>query len=191
MNPMIPYTTARRDDSGVNNVTLGIWLFLASEVMLFGALFSCYALIRTAATTWPHGSDVLNLTIGGINTAILLGLTVAAFRARRGDVRKARLMFGLASLLAIAFLALKSVEYSSEISHGLVPATNTFMATYFTFTGVHALHVIGGVIANVWVMLGAGRVGDEMTRGRVRAVSLYWMFVDVIWWLIFLLLYVI
>ena len=186
---MIPYTTARRADSGVNNVTLGIWLFLASEVMLFGALFSCYALIRTAATTWPRGSDVLNLTIGGINTAILLALTVAAFRARHRDVRIARTLFAVASLLAIAFLVLKGVEYRAEISHGLVPATNTFMATYFTFTGIHALHVAGGIIANVWVMLGVGRVDDDMTRGRVRAVSLYWMFVDVVWWLIFLLLY--
>ena len=187
---MIPYTTARRDDSGVNNVTLGIWLFLASEVMLFGALFSCYALIRTAATTWPRGSQVLNLTIGGINTAILLALTFAAFRARHRDLRTARPLFGLASMLAIAFLVLKGIEYSSEISHGLVPATSTFMATYFTFTGVHALHVVGGLIANVWVMLGVGRIDDEMTRGRVRAVSLYWMFVDVIWWIIFGLIYV-
>ena len=187
---MIPYTTARRADSGVNNVTLGIWLFLASEVMLFGALFSCYALIRTAASTWPRGSDVLNLTIGAVNTAILLALTAAAFRARHRDVRKARALFGLASLLAVAFLALKGVEYSSEISHGLTPATSTFMATYFTFTGVHALHVIGGIIANAWVMFGVGRVGDDMTAGRVRAVSLYWLFVDVIWWLIFGLLYV-
>lgn len=187
---MIPYTTARRADSGVNNVTLGIWLFLASEVMLFGSLFSCYALIRTAATTWPRGPDVLNLTIGGINAAILLALAVAAFRARRRDVRAARALFGLASLLAIAFLALLGVEYSSEISRGLVPATNTFMATYFTFTGVHALHVVGGLVANAWVMLGAGRVEDDMTRGRVRAVSLYWMFVNVVGWLIFGLIYV-
>ena len=186
----IPYTTARRDDSGVNNVTLGIWLFLASEVMLFGALFSCYALIRTAAPTWPRGSEVLNLTIGGVNTAILLALTFAAFKARHRDVRAARVLFAVASLLAIAFLALKGVEYRSEISHGLVPATNTFMATYFTFTGVHALHVIAGIVANMWVMLGVGRVDDELTRGRVRAVSLYWMFVDVIWWLIFGLIYV-
>jgi heme/copper-type cytochrome/quinol oxidase subunit 3 len=187
---VIPYTTTPRQDSGVSNVTLGIWLFLASEVMLFGALFSCYALIRMAATTWPHGSDVLNLTIGGINTAILLGLTVVAFRARRGDVRKARMLFGIASLLATAFLVIKGLEYRTEISHGLLPATNTFMATYFTFTGVHALHVIGGLIANIWVIFGVGRVGDDLSAARIRNVSLYWMFVDVIWWLIFGALYV-
>ena len=65
---MIPYTIERRADTGVNNVTLGIWLLLASEAMLFGALFSAYALLRTAATSWPDGRVVLNLPLGAANT---------------------------------------------------------------------------------------------------------------------------
>ena len=65
---MIPYTVERRADTGVTNVTMGIWLFLASEVMLFGALFSSYALLRTAAPAWPHGREVLNLQLGLANT---------------------------------------------------------------------------------------------------------------------------
>jgi cytochrome c oxidase subunit 3 len=67
---MIPYTVERRVDTGVTNVTLGVWLFLASEVMLFGALFSAYALLRVSAVAWPHGRDVLSVDAGFINTAV-------------------------------------------------------------------------------------------------------------------------
>ena len=75
-----------------------------------------------------------------------------------------------------------------EIRAGLVPSTNTFLAIYFTLTGLHALHVIAGLIANAWVI--AGRAGDAMLLNRARLLSLYWAFVDVIWIVIFLVLYV-
>ncbi len=68
----IPYTVAERPDTGLNNVKLGIWLFLASEVMLFGGLFSTYILLRVGATEWPVGSTLLNVPIGTFNTAILI-----------------------------------------------------------------------------------------------------------------------
>src|SRR5436190_21041740 len=102
---MIPYTTAQRDDSGVNNVTLGIWLFLASEVMLFGALFSCYALLRTAATSWPIGSHVLSLPLGSINTVILFAMTMTIWRGQNGDSRRRSRSLMIGSALALAFLA--------------------------------------------------------------------------------------
>ena len=98
-------------------------------------------------------------------------------------------MLMIGSILAIVFLAIKGVEYSGEISRGLVPSTSTFMAMYFTLTGVHAVHVIGGLIANAWAIAGARHVGDAMTSGRVRALSLYWAFVDVVWMIIFVLMY--
>jgi len=186
---VIPYTTDRRADTGVTNVTLGIWLFLASEVMLFGALFSAYALLRASAPSWPSGRDVLNLPIGATNTAVLILMTAAVWRGRGATIEGVRRWLVLGSLLALIFLGLKSIEYSAEIRHGVVPAVNTFVAMYYTLTGLHALHVIGGLIANLWVMAGARAVGDSMTAGRVHALSLYWMFVDVVWLVIFALLY--
>ena len=149
---MIPYTIERRPDTGVTNVTMGVWLFLASEVMLFGALFSAYTLLRVSAPQWPHGSELLDRTIGAANTVILLAAAAAVWRARASR-RPALLM--VATILAVLFLSLKSIEYHAELARGLRPAVSTFLATYYTLTGFHAAHVAGGIIANLWIIAGA------------------------------------
>ncbi len=186
---MIPYTTERRADTGVSNVTLGIWLFLASEVMLFGALFSSYALLRVAAADWPSGRDALDLWSGLRNTAILLLSTAFIWRARAASSGPARvaLLIGVAG--SILFLVSKNWEWQHEIAAGLLPSTSTFWAMYYTMTGLHAAHVAGGLVANVWVLLGLGRVSEAMTAGRLRALALYWGFVDVVWLVIFGVVY--
>lgn len=186
---MIPYTVDRRADTGVTNVTLGIWLFLASEVMLFGALFSSYALLRIAAPDWPSGRDVLSTAYGAINTLLLVGASVLIWRARQQSPGAAARTLAVATAPAAMFLIVKGLEYSGEISQGLVPSSSTFLAMYFTLTGFHAAHVIGGVIANLWVLSGSRRVAERLTSGRVHALSLYWVFVDLVWLIIFPLMY--
>jgi len=187
---MIPYTAERRADTGVTNVTMGIWLFLASEVMLFGAFFSAYALLRFSAVEWPAGPTLLDINYGLANTLVLIVMTVVAWQARRGSPAAARKQLLLASGLALVFLVIKAVEWSGEIDRGLVPSSNTFLATYFTLTGLHALHVAAGLVANLWAYAGAQKAGEAMTRGRVEALSLYWAFVDVVWLLILVFVYV-
>lgn len=186
---IIPYTVDRRPDTGVTNVTMGIWLFLASEVMLFGALFSSYALLRVAAPDWPRGADVLSPALGAINTVLLIAMTALAWRATRAAGGRARRLVALSSLFAAGFLAVKGYEYSSEIALGLVPSVSTFLATYYVLTGLHALHVVCGLVANAWMLAGAGRAGEAMTAGRLRATALYWTFVDVVWLAIYVLMY--
>ena len=186
---IVPYTTERRLDTGMTNVTLGMWLFIASEVMLFGALFSAYALLRVSATDWPSGRHTLNLTFGLVNTLILLQVTASAWRARRSSAVAARRWLAIGTVCALAFLGVKSWEYARELSAGLRPATNTFLAMYFTLTGLHALHVIAGVVANAWAFAGVSRVSDAMTAGRARSLALYWVFVDIVWLIIFGLMY--
>jgi heme/copper-type cytochrome/quinol oxidase subunit 3 len=187
---MIPYTVERRADTGVTNVTMGIWLFLASEVMLFGALFSAYALLRVSATSWPRGIDTLSWGLALLNTAIL-ALAFAVLRWRTANARLTRVALLISSSLACAFLTLKSFEYQRELSAGIRPATSTFFAMYFTLTGVHALHVIAGVLANFWAAAGATKVGDAMTAGRVHALRLYWAFVDIVWLTILVFVYLV
>jgi heme/copper-type cytochrome/quinol oxidase subunit 3 len=184
---VIPYTLDSRSDTGVSNTTLGIWLFIASEVMLFGALFSAYALLRVSAETWPHGRATLNLPLGALNTAILLGLTATMWSARTRPLAPARRRVVAATVLAMTFLIVKALEYRGEIALGMLPSVSTFLATYFTLTGLHAAHVIGGAIANAWVL--AGRAGEAMTMNRMRLLSLYWTLVDGVWIVIFLLVY--
>lgn len=186
---IIPYTTERRADTGVTNVTLGMWLFIASEVMLFGALFSAYALLRASADAWPSGRQILSLPIGMTNTIVMIVVTTLAWRARGAAPAAARRLIVLGSVLALVFLGLKSVEYAREIATGLVPRTSTFLAMYFTLTGLHALHVVAGIAANGWAIAGAARIGAAQMAGRIRALSLYWVFVDMIWLIIFGLMY--
>src|SRR5580765_1327027 len=188
---MIPYTIERRADTGVTNVTLGIWLFLASEVMLFGALFSAYALLRFSAPEWPAGLTLLDLNFGLTNTLVLIIMTILCWQARRAPLPAARRLLLVASGLALTFLSIKAVEYRGEIGKGMVPSVNTFLATYFTLTGLHALHVLGGLVANLWAYAGATRVAEGMTRGRLHALALYWAFVDIVWLLILVFVYVV
>lgn len=185
----IPYTTEPRADTGVSNVTMGFWLFIASEVMLFGALFSSYALLRVSAEDWPVGREVLHLGLGSINTMVLVWVLVLMSRTRRARVGHYRPLVLAASALALVFLAMKGFEYRTEWVEGVRPATNTFFAMYFTLTGLHALHVVGGLIANMWILAGASSVGEAMTRGRLQAVTRYWAFVDLVWLTIFVGLY--
>lgn len=186
---MIPYTIERRPDTGVTNVTLGMWLFIASEVMLFGALFSAYALLRANASAWPLGRAVLNLPIGSINTVVLLTMTALVWRTRSASVSSGRRLLLAGTALAALFLALKGFEYRAEFLHGWRPSTDTFFATYFTLTGLHAVHVLVGAVANLWAVAGAAAVGDAMAMGRFRSLALYWAFVDVVWLVMFVLFY--
>jgi heme/copper-type cytochrome/quinol oxidase subunit 3 len=188
---MIPYTIEARPETGVTNVTLGIWLFLASEVMLFGAFFSAYALLRFSAPEWPDALSLLDFNYAAVNTLVLVVMTIVSWQARRAPIAAARRLLLVAAALALAFLAIKAVEYGGEIRRGLVPSINTFLATYFTLTGLHALHVAGGLVANLWTLAGAGKVPQPLTRGRLHALALYWGFVDIVWLLILVFVYVV
>jgi heme/copper-type cytochrome/quinol oxidase subunit 3 len=148
----IPYTTETRPDTGLTNPKLGIWLFLASEVMLFGSLFSSYALLRSGAATWPRQSDVLSVPLATLNTLVLIASSVtmvlawASLKSKR--IERYRLFMGLTLAAGAIFLVVKAIEYNEKFSHHLYPATNNFLGLYFTLTGLHAVHVIVGMIVN-------------------------------------------
>src|SRR5256885_5556292 len=116
----IPYTVEERPDSGLANGKLGIWLFLASEVMLFGALFSTYIILRVGSVEWPHGE--LNVWLGMINTFILIGSSVTMVMAwaslKMNDWGKHRLYLIGTFLLAAAVLVNKYFEYAHHIPKG-------------------------------------------------------------------------
>jgi heme/copper-type cytochrome/quinol oxidase subunit 3 len=192
----IPFTTEVRPDTGLTNPKLGIWLFLASEVMLFGALFSSYALLRMGAETWPHQRTVVNVPLATLNTVILISSSVtmvlawAALKTQRLD--RFRLFLGLTLLAGVGFLVVKSFEYSEKFEHGLYPSTNNFLGLYFTMTGLHAIHVIGGMIVNAF-LLGPGtrmwRTDPERFTNRVEVAGIYWHFVDLVWIFLFPVFY--
>ncbi len=192
----ISYTATVRPDTGLTNVRLGMWLFLASAVMLFGGLFSAYVLLRMGASEWPVGRMVLSFPLGLANTGVLLAssftMAMAGRSLRQKDVAQYWLFMGFTVLLALAFLFIKAFEWGDKLEHGMWPSTSTFLALYFTLTGVHALHVIGGFAANAY-LLASGftmwRREPERLTGRVAAAGLYWQFVDVVWICLFVTLY--
>ena len=141
------------------------------------------------AADWPAAGTVLNLTLGSANTVLLLVLTGIAIRVGRARPSASRGHLLVMSAIAIVFLAIKALEYRGEWSLGQVPSTSTFMAMYYTLTGVHALHVVGGILANLWVMAGIGSVSETMTAGRLKALTRYWVLVDLVWLAIFVGLY--
>lgn len=193
---LLPYTTAVRPDTGLTNPKLGIWLFLASEAMLFGSLFSVYALLRSGAPSWPDQSAVLSVSLATINTIILISSSVtmvlawASLKVR--DLARFRVFLESTLLLGGGFLIVKVVEYSDKFSHGLFPATNNFLALYVTLTGLHAFHVIGGMVVNAYLIGPGARLWhsepDRFTN-RVEVAGLYWHFVDLVWIFLFPVLY--
>src|SRR5206468_12188173 len=131
----IPYTVQVRRDTGLTNGKIGIWLFLASEVMLFGALFASYILIRTGSQSWPRGDTILNVPLATLNTFVLISSSVTMVRAwaslMRGRFRTFRIYMGGTILLGFVLLVVKLFECSQKFESGLFPSSNNFLAVYF------------------------------------------------------------
>lgn len=273
---LMPYIVEERKDTGLFNAKLGIWLFLSSEVMLFGALFSSYVLLRTGGGAhWPHGSSILNVPIGAFNTAVLIASSVTMVFSwaalKENNLKKFKLNLALTILCAFTFLFVKAYEYGQKFGeehihpavflnaysflwtsyvnsllhsgwgtkiisgastlalgflifkkfktalkficgglflsfvlmtifefgsrtshHYYPPSHNTFMAIYFTLTGLHALHVIGGIIVNGY-LLGPGnklwQTDPQRFTNRIEIAGIYWHFVDLVWIFLFPVLY--
>jgi heme/copper-type cytochrome/quinol oxidase subunit 3 len=190
----IPYTVEPRPDSGLANGKLGIWLFLASEVMLFGALFSTYILLRVGAAEWPHGE--LSIKLGAINTVILICSSVTMVMSwaslKLNNFSKGRLYLLITIVLAAVFLVNKYFEYADHFARGEGPWHNTFLAIYFTLTGLHGLHIIGGIVVMLYLLgPGAGlwKKKPEQYVNRIEYTGLYWHFVDLVWIFLFPVLY--
>jgi heme/copper-type cytochrome/quinol oxidase subunit 3 len=170
---------------------IAIWWFLASEIMVFGGLMGSYIVFRLGSEGWGGDSAHLSIPIAALNTLVLLtsSLTMvqAHAAAERGNRRALATQLGLTILLGLAFLGIKALEYTGEIRAGFTPWAGIFWSFYYTMTGLHALHVLGGVVVNA-VMLGTVP-GDAARRHRVELAGLYWHFVDVVWIFLFPLVY--
>ena len=196
MDIEIPYTVETRPDTGLTNPKLGIWLFLASEVMLFGGLFSSYVLLRSGAESWPEQASIVNIPLATLNTAVLISSSVTMVMAwaslKMNDFGKYKLYMGLTFLAGIGFLIIKTIEYNEKFSHGYYPSTNNFIGLYFLLTGLHAIHVIGGMAVNGFLW-GPGakmwKTKPEQFTNRVEVAGLYWHFVDLVWIFLFPVLY--
>jgi cytochrome c oxidase subunit 3 len=190
--------------------SFGMWIFLATEVMFFGGLFLGYTIYRNLYLPgFEAGSHMLNVTIGAINTAVLIGssLTMAlAVRAAQMGKRNALVTFLIMTiLLGLAFILIKlTLEWRHDYLEGLAPGLNftfagpnaksveLFFFFYFAMTGVHALHMVVGVGILTFLLVQAwrGQYGPDRFN-PVEGAGLYWHFVDIVWIFLFPLLYLI
>ncbi len=198
MSVEIPYISTPRPDTGLTNAKLGIWLFLASEVMLFGGLFSSYIILRLNAGSpqWRTWTSILNVEMATLNTFVLIASSITVVMAWASLVRhqfsKFRLYMVLTLLCGCAFLVVKYFEYTHKFHENLFPATNPFLAVYFTLTGLHGVHVVGGMLTLAYLAWpGSGMWHKDPTRftGRVECAGLFWHLVDLVWIFLFPVLY--
>lgn len=182
--------------TGIPSNKLGMWLFLASEVMFFTGLIAAYVVLRMGHPSWPGPEGHLSVPIGTLNTLVLITSSVTIVLAlaalQQGRQQVALTFLVGTALLGCAFLGVKGYEYAAKFSHHLFPSTNIFWSCYFALTGFHALHVLGGVIANLWLSV---RISQRRLAAasayKLELAGLYWHFVDIVWIFLFPLLYLI
>ena len=164
--------------------------------MLFGALFSTYVILRIGSTDWPLGASILSVPLGALNTLILISSSVSMLFAwtslKANNFPSFKKYLGITLLLTIAFLSIKMYEYSMKFHHHLFPSHSTYLAIYFTLTGLHALHILGGLVVNSYNFGPGSRLWQkepERFTNRIEVSGLYWHFVDLVWLFLFPVLY--
>ena len=185
----------------------GMWVFLVTEIMFFGGLFLAYVVYRLANNeAFALGSHELDIRLGTFNTAVLIGssLTMAmAVWAAQTCRRKSTVVYILSTIgLGTVFLGIKVVEYSAKFEHHLFPGPNfhfdgpqaagveMFFNLYFCMTGLHAVHMVIGMVILLVIAVQAWRgVYTPQNHNMVEGIGLYWHFVDIVWIFLFPLLY--
>jgi cytochrome c oxidase subunit 3 len=198
----------REEDGG----HVGIWLFILSEIMLFGAFLAAYASTRLGnadcalgTVAWPEAGHMPGLAMAACNTVVLLTssytMVRAISRAERGDREGFRKNLLVTMGLGLVFLVVKGAEYALKISYGYYPGSEVakanpglsiFLSYYYMLTILHGVHIVAGLVWN-GVVLASSADGADMSRVARKAeyAGLYWHFVDVVWVFLFPLLYLI
>jgi heme/copper-type cytochrome/quinol oxidase subunit 3 len=186
-------------NTGITNLKLAMWLFLGSECLLFGALISTFLLYKDEVGDGPHfhGDDgIFDIPFTSVSSFILLmsslTMVLAVSASRRNDNYRTRVWLVATALLGSVFIAGQVYEFTSFVREGLGYTTSTASSAFYTLTGFHGVHVTGGIVI-LMSMLGLsfrGKIGSD-TAETIEVAGLYWHFVDVVWILIFAVVYLI
>lgn len=181
---------------GPDNQKLGIWILIGSEVVFFSALIVTYIVLRGRSVTGPLPQQVLDIPLTAANTFVLIcsSLTMVSALAaiRVGLHRRMQFLLVATLVLGLTFLIGQAYEFTSLAKHGLSLSVNLFGASFFTLTGFHGAHVLAGVIWIGFVLARSFRGGiTQEKHSSVELVGLYWHFVDLVWIIIFTIVYLI
>ena len=190
MSATRPIATTR-SATGIPTGRLAVWWVIASEIVIFGGLLASYVMHRLAHPIWADYAAHTNVWLGGFNTFVLLTSSLFAVlghkAAEEGDGKGAARWIMLTMVGGAVFVCVKAFEWTTEIRAGFTITTNSFWSFYYTAAGLHALHVIAGVVIMGIVAADAWK-GRELHR--VELIGLYWHFVDIVWIFLFPLLYI-
>jgi heme/copper-type cytochrome/quinol oxidase subunit 3 len=182
--------------TGVSNEKLAMWIFLGSDCLLFGALISTYLLLRHKSVAGPTPQDVFDIPFTSVSSFVLLfsslTMALAVGAIHRGDMRRSRTFLVTTALLGTVFIAGQVYEFTTFVKEGLGYTTNIFGSAFYTLTGFHGVHVSVGIIflLSLAVMSLRGNLGPDRAE-TVEIFGLYWHFVDIVWILIFTIVYLI
>jgi len=183
-------------NTGTSNTKLAIWLFIASDCLFFGAFIAAYLLYRGRPQTGPKPAQVYSIPFTSVSSFVLLmsslTMVLALAAIQRGDLRRLRIWLLATALLGATFIGGQIFEFTEFSRKGLGLSTNLFSSTFFVLTGFHGAHVTIGIIwlISLWVLANQKRLGQADAE-KVEIAGLYWHFVDVVWIVIFTLVYLI
>ena len=190
------HTPVEETSTGLNNRKLLMWAFLGSDVMFFGAFIATYLVYRGKSLVGPYPSEVLNIPITTVSTFVLLmsslAMVLALHYVKEGEKNKGTLWILMVVVLGAIFMGFQFVEFREFAHLGLTPRTNIFGTTFFILTGIHGAHVTIGVI---WMAFLAYSSNSGALRSDnaldLEIAGLYWHFVDIVWIVIFTVIYLI
>jgi heme/copper-type cytochrome/quinol oxidase subunit 3 len=183
-------------NTGLDNRKLLMWLFLGSDCLFFGSLISAYLLYRNRSTTGPYPHDLYDIPFTSVSSFVLLAsslsMVLALAAIQKGDLRRMRIWLLCTSILGIVFLSGQAFEFTEFYREGLHLDTNLFGTTFFVLTGFHGAHVTVGVLILMSLVAASWKgVLTEEHSLQVEIAGLYWHFVDIVWIIIFTLVYLV
>ncbi len=183
-------------NTGLDNRKLLMWLFLGSECLFFGGFISTYLLYRNRNISGPYPEDLFDIPFTSVSSFVLLmssvSMVLALAAIQKGDIRRMRIWLLATSLLGVVFLGGQAFEFTEFYREGLTLETNMFGTTFFVLTGFHGAHVTVGVLMllSMWAASFKGKVTQESAL-NVELLGLYWHFVDIVWIIIFTMIYLV
>lgn len=182
--------------TGLGNFKLAIWIFLSSDVLFFGAFIGTYLAYRNKSLVGPYPNEVLDIPITTISTFVLIlssfAVVIALSELKKNNLAKAKFWLFSVILLGLAFLGFQVYEFAIFAHEGLTPQVNLFGTTFFILTGFHGTHVAIGVIWLIilYTLMARGKL-DSKKAINLEVSALYWHFVDIVWIVIFTVIYLI
>jgi heme/copper-type cytochrome/quinol oxidase subunit 3 len=181
---------------GISNPKLGMWVFIGSECLFFGAMISTYLLYVTRTNEGPSPRSIFDIPFTSVSTFILLmsslAMVLALAAVQSGDMRRFRVWILATALLGGTFLAGQFYEFTIFVAEGMKLETSPFTSSFYMLTSFHGLHVAIGILMliTLWAASMGGRIGPANSE-VVENIGLYWHFVDIVWILIFTVIYLI